>query len=317
MSSVSDALSPEQIGRARAAVASLCRETPLVPAPALGEDVYLKLESLQRTGSFKLRGAAAALALLEAPAVVCASAGNHGQGVALAARHLNKRARVFVSGQAPAIKRAAIAALGAEVVVSGASYDEAERAARADAARTGATFVSAFDDPAIWLGNGVTLGEELAAQLAARGVALRRVVVPVGGGGLLVGLLAALSGRAEIVGAQPAANCAMAESLELGRALTVYPGGATACEGLEGPVAERTYLRVRMYSPTMVRLPEGDIRAAVAFAYRTLGQVVEPSAAVGIAALRTGALSPRPGTVVVVTGGNVEPEWLDAALRAR
>ncbi len=275
----------------------------------------MKLESLQRTGSFKLRGAAAALALLSTPAVVCASAGNHGQGIALAARSMGKRARVFVSGQSPAVKRSAIAALGAEVVVSGAGYDDAERAARADADRTGASFVSAFDDPAIWLGNGVTLGEEIAAQMAALGVALARVVVPVGGGGLLVGLCDALSGRAEIVGAQPAANCAMAESLVLGHALTAYEGGPTACEGLEGPVAERTYLHTRMHSPAMVRLSEDAIVDAVAFAYRGLGQAIEPSAAVGVAALRTGALAPRGGTVVVVTGGNVEPDWLDAALR--
>ncbi len=312
---MNDALSAAQQGRARAAVRRLCRETPLVAAPALGEGVHLKLESLQRTGSFKLRGAAAALALLDAPAVVCASAGNHGQGVALAARELGKRARVFVSTQTPAVKRAAIAAFGADVVVSGPTYDAAEHAARADAASSGATFVSAFDDPAVWLGNGVTLGEELAAQAAAAGVELARVVVPVGGGGLLVGLLEALSARAEVVGAQPSANCAMAESLVLGHALTTYDGGATACEGLEGPVSERTYAHARMYSPAIARVSEASIREAVAFAYRALGQALEPSAAVGLAALRTGALPPRAGTVVVVTGGNVEPAWLDEVLR--
>jgi len=288
----------------------LARVTPLVEAPALG--ARLKLESLQRTGSFKLRGAAVALASLDgaerARGVVTASAGNHGLGIACAARALGVRARVLVPSTSPQVKRDAIASFGASLEVVGANWEEAERAARAEAERTGAVFVSPFDDERVIDGNGRWLAEELRAQAPE----VDTVLVPVGGGGLCGGLAQALDG-VRVIGVQPRANCAMHDSLALGRALTSYQGGKTACEGLEGPVAERTFRLARALAG-IVLVEEEAILAAVAFAYRRLGLLVEPSAAVGLAALQQGLVPPSPRTCVVITGGNVEPELLDEAL---
>lgn len=293
----------------------LCRVTPLVHAAPLG--CSLKLESLQRTGSFKLRGAALKLCALgdeeRRRSVVAASAGNHGQGVALAARALGIAARVIVPRTTPKVKRDAITSYGAELSIVGANYDEAEAAARAEAGRTGAIFVSPFDDERVIAGNGRWLGEEILAQRPE----VETVVVPVGGGGLVGGLAALLAPRGvKVIGVQPRANCAMHDSLAGGRALTVYEGGRTLCEGLEGPVAERTYQLARDHAVGIVLVEEPAILAAMAFAYRELGLLVEASAAVGIAALRLGVILPSPRTVIVVTGSNVEPELLDEALAA-
>jgi threonine dehydratase len=291
------------------------RVTPLVPFPGRA-GVLLKLESLQRTGSFKLRGAWNRLLALS-PAerergVVTASAGNHGLGVALSAAELGVRAEVVLPATSPQVKRRAIAALGAQVLEGGRVYDEAERAARARAAATGATFVSAYDDPWVIRGNGGSLGEEIARQTEG----VTRVVVPVGGGGMIAGLAEALAPRGvQVVGVQPAGNCAMRRSLELGRALTEYDGEPTLAEGCEGAVCERTYEACRRHGVTVELVAEVAIRRAMAFAYRRAGQIVEPSAAVAIAGILEGAVAPAAGTTVVVTsGGNVDPELLDQVL---
>jgi threonine dehydratase len=296
------------------------RVTPLVPCPALGRgaaEVALKLECLQRTGSFKLRGAVAKLASLEPAAlargVVASSAGNHGAGVALAARARGAAATVVVPRTTPANKRQRIAALGGAVVVAGDGYDEAEREARRLAAERGAVFVSPFDDEAVIAGNGDGLARELLAQQPA----VRRVVCPVGGGGLIGGLARQLAPRGvSVVGVQPEANCAMFESLRRGAALTEYHGRPTLAEGCEGAVAERTFALVARHVAAIGLVEEPAIRRAVAFAYRRLGIVVECSAAVALAGLREGAVAAAEDgpTVVVVTGGNIEPELLDQIL---
>jgi threonine dehydratase len=291
----------------------LVRETPLLDAPLLGG--MLKLESLQRTGSFKLRGAALRLASLTADerrrGVVCASAGNHGLGVACAARALGLTARVIVPASSPAVKRDAIRSLGAALDVFGETYEEAETEGRAVAEGQGAVFVSPFDDERVIDGNGRWLAEEIVTQLPE----ITRLIVPVGGGGLIGGAAAVLAPRGvEVIGVQPAANCAMHDSLAQGRALTVYQGGPTRCEGLEGAVAERTFDLARAGGVKVLLVDEPAILAAVAFAWRKLGLAVEPSAAVVVAAMRENLLPPSPRTVAVVTGSNVEPELLDEAL---
>ena len=296
---------------ARAAIARICRRTPLVPAPTLGEGIFLKLESLQRTGSFKPRGACAALSGLEADEVVVASAGNHGLGTAYAARALGKRATVLLPETTPEIKRAQIAALGADVRVVAPTYDGAEAAARALARERAVPFVSPFDDDAVIFGNGVTVAEEILEQQPR----VRTVIAPIGGGGLVAGLCAVLPPRVAVRGVQPAANCAMAESLRLGRALVTYQGHPTLCEGLEGAVSERTFAAVRAAEVAITLVEEAAVRRAMAFAYRSLGLLCEPSAAVGIAALREGGLRPATPAVVVITGANVEPSLLDEVLR--
>ncbi|HVU53381.1 MAG TPA: pyridoxal-phosphate dependent enzyme [Polyangia bacterium] len=307
-------------------VRRLTRVTPLVPAPALGRrtgaDVWLKLESLQRTGSFKLRGAAARLAALAIEAgatggkprrVVAASAGNHGLGVALAAQTYGLDATVLVSAQTPEVKRAGIAALGAKVEVAGATYDEAEAEARRRAAASeDVVFVSAFDDDHVIAGNGGLLAREILAQLPD----VQAVVVPVGGGGLAGGIGVEVVPRGiKLLGASPEVNCAMRRSLDEGRAYTTYDGGPTLAEGLEGAVSERTFQMARDYFPEIALVSEVAIRQAIVYAYRSLGVVCEASAAVALAALLDDA-SPIRGrrTVVLISGGNIEPALLDQLL---
>jgi threonine dehydratase len=304
-------------------VRRLTRVTPLVPAPALGRrtgaDVWLKLESLQRTGSFKLRGAAARLAAIAAETtprrVVAASAGNHGLGVALAAQAYGLEATVLVSAQTPEVKRAGIAALGAKVEVGGATYDEAEAAAKARAAvDPGLVFVSAFDDDHVIAGNGGLLAREILAQLPD----VQAIVVPVGGGGLAGGIGVEVVPRGiKVLGASPEVNCAMRRSLDEGRAYTTYEGGATLAEGLEGAVSERTYQMAKDYFPEIALVSEVSIRQAIVYAYRSLGIMCEPSAAPALGALLDDASAIRGRrTVVLVSGGNIEPALLDQLLAA-
>jgi len=245
--------------------------------------------------------------------VIAASAGNHGLGVALAARSFGVEATVLVSAQAPEFKRAGIAALGARVEVAGATYDEAEaEAKRRAAADPSAVFVSAFDDDHVIAGNGGLMAREILAQLPD----VQSIVVPVGGGGLAGGIGVEVVPRGiKILGASPESNCAMRRSLDEGRAYTTYEGGPTLAEGLEGAVSERTYAMARDYFPEVALVSELQIREAIVYAYRTLGIICEASAAPAIAALLDDAAPIRGRrTVVVVTGGNIEPDLLDQLL---
>jgi threonine dehydratase len=304
-------------------VRKLLRVTPLVPAPALGRrtgaDVWLKLENLQRTGSFKLRGAAARIAALalepgsQKKRVIAASAGNHGLGVALAARTYDVDATVLVSAQTPEVKRAGIAALGAKVEVGGATYDEADAAARRRAAEDPElVFVSAFDDDHVIAGNGGLLAREILAQLPD----VQAVVVPVGGGGLAAGIGVEVVPRGiKVVGASPEANCAMRRSLDEGRAYTTYEGAPTLAEGLEGAVSERTFAMARDYFPDIALCSELQIRGAIVYAYRSLGILCEASAAPALAVMLDDASLIRGRrTVIVISGGNIEPDLLDRLL---
>jgi len=321
-------------------VRRLTRVTPLVPAPVLGRrtgaDVWLKLESLQRTGSFKVRGALARLAAVvrdhdsatesgmadsgaarsggDRPRVIAASAGNHGLGVALAAQALNVEATILVSAQTPELKRTGIAALGARVEVGGATYDEAEAAARARVVDDpGLVFVSAFDDDYVIAGNGGLLAREILAQLPD----VEQIVVPVGGGGLAGGIGVEVVPRGiRILGVSPEANCAMKRSLDEGRAYTRYEdGGPTLAEGLEGAVSERTFRMARDYFPDVALVSEVAIRRAIVYAYRTLGIQCEASAAPALAALlEEPDLVRGKRVVVLVSGGNIEPDLLDQLL---
>jgi threonine dehydratase len=296
-----------------AALQSLVRVTPLVSGGGLRG--WLKLESLQRTGSFKLRGACVALAALAARgerAFIAASAGNHGLGVACAGRALGLEVHIVAPANAATKKRDGIRALGAALSIEGADYDEAEAIAKARAERQGLPFVSPFDDDAVIAGNGGWLARELLAQRRS----LRRVVVPVGGGGLVAGLLAELAPRGvEVLGVQPEGANAMARSLASGAAILV-DHGATLCSGLDGGVAERTYLVAREHGLRIALVEEAAILPAIAYAYRTLGQLVEPASAAVLAAARAGLVSVDDETVLVLTGGNLDVSLLDRALAA-
>ena len=300
----------------------LWRRTPLLRLPASGRpELWVKAEGLQRTGSFKVRGASALLASLSreetAAGVVTASAGNHGLGVAEAARAFGVAATVLVPETSPEVKRRGIAALGAEVVVLGAGYDEAAARAKELAASTGRRYLRAFDDEHVIAGNGGTTGAEIAEDLPGGVRAGDLVVVPVGGGGLSSGIGGSLAATgATLVGVEPETNHAMYDSFELGEALVDYPqGGPTLAEGLEGAVSNLTYRLCREAFEGIVLVSEAAIRTAMAWGYRTAGLVLEASAAASLAAALEGGLPPAERVVCVTTGSNVEPDLLDEVLR--
>lgn len=306
----------EHLEVARRVVAGHATRTPLVPAPTVHPRLWLKLESHQHTGSFKVRGALTRMSVLteheRAAGVVAASAGNHGLGVAFAAARLGVRARVFVPAQTPAVKRDGIRELGAEVVVRDEpGYDAAEEAARRDAEATGAVFVSPYDDPWVAAGNGGTVGFEVLEALPR----VDAIVCPVGGGGLVCGLAAARAalGRSHaLVGVNTQASPGMLRSFEEGRAIEALPPAATLAEGLEGGVRPTTFLLAREAGVRMQAVSEEAIADAMRWARDVLGTPVEGSGAVGLAWVR-GALASLPGdgpVVVVVTGRNVDPERL-------
>ncbi len=273
----------------------LVRITPLVFG-ALGPSVGLKLENLQRTGSFKLRGAVRVVASL--------SPAERKAGVPLS---------VVVREGAPVVKLNAIAAAGARVFLRGATYDEAEAAAREMAHQKKVRFVSAFDDEHVIEGNGSDLAREILEQAPE----VSRVVAPVGGGGLAGGLARVLAPRGvEVIGVQPEVNCAMYESLRGGRALTRYEGRPTIAEGCEGAVAELTFDLARRHLREVVLVPEQAIRRAVAWLYRVAGTIAEATGAVAVAGFQAGqvAAAPTGQTVVVVSGGNIDPVALDRIL---
>lgn len=295
------------------------RRTPLERSPWLsaqaGTDVWLKLETQQRTGSFKLRGAYNAIASLSdaerARGLVTASAGNHGQGVALAASLLGATALVFVPADAPQAKKRRIARWGAELRETDGGYDEAHHAAETHARRTGATFVHAFSDPAVVAGQG-TVGLEILEELPDA----RTVVVPIGGGGLVggIGIVArALGGGIRVVGAQTDETRAMHASLEAGR-LVSPPYGPTLCEGLSGDVDARSLALAARVVDRVAVVSEAAVRRAMRRLYEEEGIVAEGSAAVAVAALLEGGAMDGP-VAVVLTGSNVDGARLADVLR--
>jgi threonine dehydratase len=242
-----------------------------------------------------------------------ASAGNHGAGIALACRRAGVRCTVLVPASAPAVKKASIAALGAELRVEEADYDQVDAIARSLAAERGARFVSPFDDDDVIAGNGGTLAAELRSQVPD----LARVVVPNGGGGLAAGLAAALAPAGiAVVGVQPESNCAMHDSLAQGRALVEYAGGATLADALAGAICARTYDICARRLDSIALVSEADIRAAVAYLYREVGTIAEPSGAVAVAGFLAGAVVPAPAgtTVAIISGGNIDADLLDDIL---
>lgn len=304
--------------RAAEVVRRHAKRTPLVSAHALlGPGALFKLETEQETGSFKLRGALAALAALDearrARGVITASAGNHGYGLAHAGAILGVRVTVFVSSAAPAVKREGIAAAGAAIeVVDARGYDDVELLAREAAARSGLAFVSPFDDPHVAAGNGGTIGLEVLDERPD----VRTIVAPVGGGGLVAGLAAARDHRrAEValIGVQSDACPAMVESFAAGRALERFAAREpTLAEGLEGGVSASTYALARAGLSRMESVPERAIAEAMRVAHRELGVTIEGSAAVGLAwglAHRDDPSLALP-LVVVLTGKNVDPSTL-------
>jgi threonine dehydratase len=304
------------------------RELDSVADPSGRTRIWLAIEALQVTGSFKVRGALAALAADPADdrPLVAASAGNHGVGLAYAAQVFGRRATVVVPRSAPQNKQQKIRDFGAEVVVSSArGYDEAEVHAKALAAETGARFVSPYDDDVVVAGNGASLGYEIVRAL---GGVPERVIAPFGGGGLATGLSWALADEAAeplgasrcVWGVQSSASPAMALSIERGQALERFdPLEQTLAEGLEGGIAQTAYHRAIAAIAGVIVAPEYDIPEAITFAFERLGLTLEGSAAVALVPVLFGLPSALVGgdVVVVLTGRNIDEDRLASVVFAR
>ena len=297
-------------------IAPLIWTTPVVElALPSGHPVFLKMECWQRTGSFKIRGALNKVLGLPRDALqrglVTASAGNHGLGVALAAKIRGVTCTVLVPRGASPAKVAALRQLGAQVLFRGRDYDEAEAEALDLAAETGATFVHAFDDPEVIAGQGTT-ALELLRQLSG----VTEILVPVGGGGLISGVASfvkSVKPDVRVVGVQPEASPAMLRALEAGRVVET-PFTETLADGLAGRfVSERTLRACQAYVDDLVLVSETEIRAALRYLVDTLHTIAEGSAVVGLAALlRRRRIQGVAATIV--TGRNIDTQSLRSVL---
>lgn len=301
---------------ARQRIASQVRVTPMEHSPSLsrriGVPVYLKLESQQITGSFKLRGASNAIAQLDteqrAKGVVAASTGNHGRALAYAASRLNVKATVCLSHLVPSNKVQAIRDLGAEVCIVGHSQDDAQREAERMAREQGAVLLPPFDHPAIIAGQG-TLGLEIIEQIPE----VAQVLIPLSGGGLFSGVALALkaaSSNIRLHGLSMQRGAAMYASLQAGRPVDVeeLPTLADSLGGGVGLDNRLTFSMTRALCDQVHLLDESSIGNGIRHAYFQERQVVEGAAAVGISALLDELIKPAGPIVVVVSGRNVDLE---------
>ena len=293
--------------------------TPLVESPALNERVggrvLLKLETQQRVGAFKFRGAYNRLVQLDAgqrkAGVVAFSSGNHAQGVALAARLLGMPALIVMPSDAPALKVANTRGYGAEVRLYDRLTESREAIAAEIAGSRGAVVVPAFDDPDIAAGQG-TVGLEMLDQAKAADADFDLLASPVGGGGLLAGISLVtkeLSPRTELWGCEPSIYNDLAQSLEKGERVTVKPTLRTLCDALESPsTGDITFPILKRNLAGAVGLTDPEVAEAIRYAFATLKLVMEPGGSVGLAALLSGKIDAKGKTVgVVVSGGNVDP----------
>jgi len=307
------------IAAAYSTVRRVAHRTPVFTCASLAERanlqpqaLFLKMESLQRTGSFKIRGAYHRLCQLtereKRQGVVAASAGNHAQGIAFAARLLGIGATVFMPEFASIAKTQATLRYGAEVILQGGNFDEAVLAAQARAMETGAPFISAYDDDGIIEGQG-TLGLEILEDVPD----LDTVVVPVGGGGLFSGMAIAIRAarlKARIIGVQASGAPSAVESWRAGKLIpcdhvNTIAGGIA----IKGP-SERTFGYIQRYADEMVTVDDRHIAAAMLMLFERAKVVVEPAGAVGVAALLSGKVSGRGKTVITISGGNVDAKFV-------
>jgi threonine dehydratase len=296
-------LRPADIEAARARLDGVARVTPVFRSETFsrlaGRDVVLKAENLQRTGSFKIRGAFTKISSLgereRAAGVVAASAGNHGQAVAWAAREAGIAATIFVPADAPMAKVDATRSYGAAVEMVGASFEEAVAAARRHVETSGATFVHAFEDELVVTGQG-TVGLELAEQVPEPGT----VLVPVGGGGLAAGIAVALQAArpgTRLIGVRAAREQTIADGIAV-----KHPGE------LAGPILESAL-------EMMIEVSDEEISEAIVLLLERTKLVVEGAGAVGIAALLAGRVTGDGPVLAVLSGGNIDATLLVSVAR--
>jgi threonine dehydratase len=312
--------------RARERIAPIARRTPLIHSAALSEragtSVYLKLENIQETGSFKIRGAANRMLQLtadeKARGVITVSTGNHGRAVAYVAGRLGVPAVICMSKRVPTSKEEAIRALGAEVVLHGQGYDEAERHSFQLEQERGLVRIGGFDDPSIIAGHG-TIGLELLEDLRE----IDTAIVPLSGGGLISGIALALKSAdhtVRVVGVSQDRAPVMFHSLCAGRPIEL-PEEETLADALAGGIGldnRYTFRMVRQLVDETVLVTEEEIAAGIVFAQEQHRLVVEGGGAVGIAALLHGRVSALGRNVaVVVSGGNIALPVLRRLLEGR
>jgi threonine dehydratase len=298
-----------EIERAREVIAGVARVTPVYPTETLsrlvGRPVLLKVEALQRTGSFKVRGAFTKLSSLapdvRAAGVIAASAGNHGQAVAWAARELGAPARVFMPQDSPMAKVDATRSYGADVELDGRALEESIEAAMAWVAETGGTFIHPFEDPVIISGQG-TIGLEIAEQVDE----LETVVIPIGGGGLASGIsiaLRAVRPGLKIVGVQAAGTRPGGSGFTIADGIAVKKPGELTMGILEQTLDEIVYVEDEQIAQAMVLIAE-----------RTKF-VVEGAGAVGVAALLSGEIGGSGPALALLSGGNIDASLMVQVMR--
>lgn len=300
-----------EIRDAAARIAGVARRTPLIDiAAGLDPTFAVKCEQMQPAGAFKIRGAFNMLSQLgpdvRARGVITYSSGNHGQAMALAARLLGVGAVVVMPETAPRVKVEGAERFGAEVLFAGTTVLDRRARAESEASARGLTMVPPFDDPWIIAGQG-TCGLEIVDQA----VALSRVYVPVGGGGLIAGVAAAikaLSPEVRIIGVEPAGAPKMSASRAAGQPVTL-PSTASIADGLLSlRPGDLTFAHVQALVDDIITVDEGEIAGAVKWLFDNANLVAEPSGAASVAAVLRQGDRPARGTVAVISGGNVAPE---------
>ena len=306
----------EHLQEAQARISGSLHRTPVVSSRTLservGRPVFLKCENLQKTGSFKVRGALNLILELDdvarGPGVVTISAGNHAQAVAWSAARAGISATVVMPANASPTKVRASEEYGAEVILQGTIFEAFDLALEVAQDR-GLTFLHAFDDPLIIAGQG-TVGLEILEDVPD----VATVVAPVGGGGLISGValaVASLAPGARVFGVEPHGACAMRKSLDKGEAVHLESID-TIADGLGAPMAgELTFEVVRHHVEDVVLVSDDEIRVAMAFVLERAKLLVEPAGAAGVAALLAGRIPLADGPVVaVLSGGNVDLDRL-------
>ena len=310
-------VSLEALRSAAKGLEGIAVRTPLLDAPALshrlGAPVALKCEHLQPIGAFKIRGAYTAVSRLSpesrARGVITYSSGNHGQAVAFAARLLGIRAVVVMPERAPAIKVEGVRRYGGEVVIAGNSSAERWERARALAEERGLAMVPPYESLDVIAGQG-TCGLEILEEWPAVGT----ILVPVGGGGLIAGIAAAVSAlnpTVRVVGVEPVGAAKLARALEAGRPVQLERTDSLADGLLPLSVGELPFAVLSGVVRESILVSEDEIAAAVRFLYREMGLSPEPSGAVTTAAILSGEAPTSGPTAAVISGGNVDPDLLE------
>jgi threonine dehydratase len=311
-------LSPAEILKARKNLEGVVHHTPLTYSKKLSEicgaEVYLKWENLQKTGSFKIRGAYNKICSLtpekRSKGVITASAGNHALAVALVAKMMNLKAIVVVPENAPKIKVEQSRALGAEVVLKGANYDESVTYCKKMIAKTRATYIPSFEDCKVIAGQG-TIGCEIFQEMPDTNV----ILVPVGGGSLISGIALwakTVNPNIRIVGVQSTAAYTMHECFKAKKIVEV-PVPPTIADGLAGGISQMTLDLALKYVDEIVLAKEEELKKAILWVLKNERQVVEGAGIVGPAVILQGKtrFKPKEKVAVVISGGNIDMELLN------